>query len=239
MANRQTKIIGGNGTDSLAFTLDPGLFQYVQSVLVEVDNTAGPDVRPTLSVQTVNADPIADKRQGEAIPAGDTGRATWALRLADETASSGGEVAQPSCFLITPGSQLIANGTLTTIDFDDFAVPPMFDQGDMHDNIVNPSRITIPLAGKYVIGGHSTWDVESRLNLRQGIFKVNGAQLGEPVAFTPGATGGSLGGFCLAYDWSRIMDLVAGDYVQLAVFQNSGVGVTLTAAEFWATRIGP
>lgn len=90
MANRQTKIIGGNGTQAQAFTLDPGLFQYVQSVLVEVDNTAGPDVRPTLSVQTVNGAPIADKRQGEVIPAGDTGRATWALRLTDEGAATPG-----------------------------------------------------------------------------------------------------------------------------------------------------
>jgi hypothetical protein len=84
MADRQTKIIGGNGTNELAFVLDPGLFQYVQSVLVEVDNGAGPDIRPTLSVQTVNGVPIADKQQGAAIPAGDTGRATWALRLTDE-----------------------------------------------------------------------------------------------------------------------------------------------------------
>jgi hypothetical protein len=35
-------------------------------------------------VQSVNGVPIADKRQGAVIPAGDTGRATWALRLADE-----------------------------------------------------------------------------------------------------------------------------------------------------------
>jgi hypothetical protein len=84
VADRQTKIIGGDGTQALAFTLDPGLFQYVQSVLVEVDTSGSGDVQPTLSVQTVNGVPIADKQQGLAIDGGGAGRATWALRLTDE-----------------------------------------------------------------------------------------------------------------------------------------------------------
>lgn len=90
MASRQTKVLGGSLAQTQEFTLDPGLFQYVQSVLVQIDNTAGPDITPTLTVATVNGTPIADKTQGSVIPAGDTGRATWALRLTDEGAGGGG-----------------------------------------------------------------------------------------------------------------------------------------------------
>jgi hypothetical protein len=67
--------------------LPPGLLQYVQSVLVQVDATAAPAVRPTLSIAEQSGVVIATKRQGEAIPAADTGTATWALRLVDENPS--------------------------------------------------------------------------------------------------------------------------------------------------------
>lgn len=90
MADPQTRQIGGDGTGTLTYPLAPGVFQYIQSVLIEVDNGAGPDTRPVLSVQTHDGVAVADKTQGSVIPAGDTGRATWALRLTDETAGGGG-----------------------------------------------------------------------------------------------------------------------------------------------------
>lgn len=85
MAAPQT-VIRGNNASTASYELPPGVFQYIQSVHVVVNNTAGPDVRPTLSVETQDGVVMASKRQGEAIPAGDTGSATWALRLADESA---------------------------------------------------------------------------------------------------------------------------------------------------------
>jgi hypothetical protein len=94
VADRQTRVLGGNGTSVQAFTLDPGLLQYVQSVFVTVDNSGGGDIQPTLTVQTNNAVPIAKKQQGRSIAAGDSGSATWALRLDDETVAtpSGGGI---------------------------------------------------------------------------------------------------------------------------------------------------
>lgn len=88
MAAPSTIIRAGNGTSVVAYTLPAGLFQYIESVLVEVDNGAGADIRPTLRVKSDAGQVIATKRQGEAIPAGDTGTGTWALRLTDETAAT-------------------------------------------------------------------------------------------------------------------------------------------------------
>jgi hypothetical protein len=84
MPNPQTIIRDGSGTRTATYQLPPGLFQYIESILVELDNGAAVAVRPTLKVETVNGRVMATKRQGESVPAGDTGTATWALRLTDE-----------------------------------------------------------------------------------------------------------------------------------------------------------
>lgn len=78
--DRQTRVIGGNGTQSLSTALAPGLFQYVESVLVQVTNGGG-DAQPELTIATANGTVIATQRQDDVIPAGDTGAATFALRI--------------------------------------------------------------------------------------------------------------------------------------------------------------
>lgn len=88
MAEPRTINQPGNGTATQQFELAPGLLQYVQSVYVEIDNTAGADARPTLTLSEQSGVVIAKKRQGEAIPAAGTGSATWALRLDDEHAAT-------------------------------------------------------------------------------------------------------------------------------------------------------
>ena len=80
----RTIVLPGNGTQAASYVLPPGLLQYVQSVLAEVDATAAGSVRPTLSIAEQSGVVIATKRQSEAIPGGGTGSATWALRLTDD-----------------------------------------------------------------------------------------------------------------------------------------------------------
>jgi hypothetical protein len=84
LASRQTRVIGGNLTRTQSFELAPGILQYVQSVLIEVDTTASADTTPQLTVKTQDGVPVADKAQGKAMTGGASGRATWALRLDDE-----------------------------------------------------------------------------------------------------------------------------------------------------------
>ncbi len=68
---------------SVSFTLPEHLGVQVESVHVEIDNTAGPDVTPTLQVQDASAATVARAEQDAAIPGGDTGSATFALRAGD------------------------------------------------------------------------------------------------------------------------------------------------------------
>lgn len=117
MAEPRTIVVPiSNTSDTVAYTLAPGLAQYVQSVYVEVDNTAGSDARATLTVSEQAGVVIAKKRQGEAIPAGDTGSATWALRLTDEdaaTPSSGGDVVLLWEYTVPVGGQAVVD---TSVD---------------------------------------------------------------------------------------------------------------------------
>ncbi len=90
MSEPRTINLPGSGADTQSYELAPGLLQYVQAVYVTVDNSAGGDARPTLTLSEQSGVVIAKKRQGEAIAAGDTGSATWALRLTDERTGAGG-----------------------------------------------------------------------------------------------------------------------------------------------------
>lgn len=87
--DRQTRVIGGDGTDTLSYSLAPGLFQYVESVRAVIDNTGGGDAQAELEVATANGVVIATQKQDDAIPAGDTGGATFALRLAAKPSARG------------------------------------------------------------------------------------------------------------------------------------------------------
>lgn len=84
MASARTINLPGSQTDTQQYELAPGLLQYVQSVYVVVDNTAGAAAKPTLTISEQSGVVIAKKRQGESIPAAGSGSATWALRLTDE-----------------------------------------------------------------------------------------------------------------------------------------------------------
>ena len=85
----RTIVIAGNGTSVLDYNLPPGVYQYVQAVLANIDNTAGAAIRPTLRVKEQTGTVIATTRPAESIPAGGSGSATWALRLSDSSAVTG------------------------------------------------------------------------------------------------------------------------------------------------------
>lgn len=55
--------------------------QTVESVVATIDNTAGTEQTVTLTVRDSSGEVIATRVQPDTIPAGDTGTATWALRL--------------------------------------------------------------------------------------------------------------------------------------------------------------
>jgi hypothetical protein len=118
MADPRTINIGGSRAATQQFELAPGLLQYVQSVYVEIDNSAGAAARPTLTLSEQSGVVIAKKRQGESIPAAGTGSATWALRLDDERESTA-LANQIGFYDVEPigGNPWNAASTLTALNF--------------------------------------------------------------------------------------------------------------------------
>lgn len=73
-----------DGTQLARYTLpNLGTFE-VNSVVAQIDGSGAPAVKPILRLRDKSGAVIATKRQGSPVPAGDTGSATWALRLADD-----------------------------------------------------------------------------------------------------------------------------------------------------------
>jgi hypothetical protein len=77
-----SNIVTGAGTASRSFTLPGSPLYIVQSVVATVDNAAGADTTATLTFADTNGEVIAKRTQGDVIPAGGSGTATFALRLA-------------------------------------------------------------------------------------------------------------------------------------------------------------
>lgn len=95
-----SNLVNGRGTNSLTFTMPGAISLDVESVVATVDNTAGGDATATLTIRDPSGQVIATKRQGEVIPAGDSGTATFALRLDDsETGGIRYNVANSGGFL--------------------------------------------------------------------------------------------------------------------------------------------
>jgi hypothetical protein len=139
--------------------------------------------------------------------------------VADSAEATGLKWAAPSggssfvgASIYNNANQSISNATWTVLNFNS----ENFDTNAFHDNSTNNSRITIPSGknGKYLVtmkghfAGNSTGD-------RYVSLAKNGASAG---AWRLSAVSGASIGF----GQSVVMDLVATDYLQLEVYQDSG-----------------
>lgn len=131
----------------------------------------------------------------------------------------------PRCRVTRATSQSINNATDTAVTFTTEA----YDVGPMHDNGVNPSRLTAPAGGGgiYMVGAFF-----QMANLTGGRaaawLRVNSStDIAISVNAPPSGTGP-------ADVLSAGINLAAGDYVELIVNQNSGGAIALTPAAFWA-----
>lgn len=129
-------------------------------------------------------------------------------------------------------NQSIPNLTATILAFNS----ERYDTDTIHDPVINNSRLTAKTAGKYVIIGNIFWTsfVGGRRTFN---FRLNGATIiaNEEMPIAPG--GISYGAL------STIYDLALNDYIELAVFQSSGAGLSILVSanfspEFMMQRIG-
>lgn len=136
-----------------------------------------------------------------------------------------------SCRVTHDASQSISNNSTTKLAFN----TEIFDTDSFHDNTTNNSRLTIPEDGKYLVGiNFMIGGTSGHVNV--GILLNNDKNIG--LAAIPNVSGASI-----APTMSIIADLDADDYVEAAVYQDSGSAASVSSTAnytpiFWAVKIG-
>jgi hypothetical protein len=128
-----------------------------------------------------------------------------------ETPSGGSTAKGVSVYNSTSPST--ANNTWTLITFDSES----YDTDAFHSTSTNTSRLTVPtgLGGKYLVQAQLSWDVSATGYRALRLYK-NGTAYKEATPQVPSAT------VYVGASFTFNLDLVAGDYLELYAFQNSG-----------------
>lgn len=140
----------------------------------------------------------------------------------------------PACRVYHGANQSIANNLFTALTFNS----ERYDTAAMHSTSVNPTRITIPAAGIYSIGGNVSFQAHATGYRGLGI-RLNGTAYLASV-LVPAVLGGVVG---TEIDIAGNYVLAANDYIELMVGHTAGVALNVMLApnyspEFWATRLG-
>jgi hypothetical protein len=138
------------------------------------------------------------------------------------------------CKVYRSSSQSINNNTWTELPYN----AEIDDDLGMHDNAVNPTRITIPSGqdGIYLINAQ-TWWVGNATGRRELIIGIDGG-FGSPASLTWGDPPSTT---WHALRITTVEELSAGSYVETQIYQNSGGPLSVDAGReytwFSVTRI--
>jgi Tfp pilus assembly protein FimT len=116
----------------------------------------------------------------------------------------------PAVRVQNSANESISNNTRTRVTFD----TNVYDNSSMHSTTTNAERLTAPIAGIYEISGEIEWGL-SGVGQRTVIVERNGSSA--VFALGQQATSGEPGQVI-----STQVRLNAGDYIDVAVVQNSG-----------------
>ncbi len=145
---------------------------------------------------------------------------------------------QPGCHVYDSGAQVIGSATWTARTWNS----EHEDTNAFHNPASNPTRITIPTdyQGKYLIYGYCNFaEVAGSFNVGRRIIRIlkDGAVVWAQLEVNPGNASGARAG--LAISFVAPIELVATNYLEMQVYQSSGVNVSLdTAGGFGITRLG-
>lgn len=141
---------------------------------------------------------------------------------------------QPYCLVEKSGSQSINSASTTAVTFQ----TDLDDDWGMHDTSSNTERITIPVAGRYLIHGELSWEINAT-GQRRLILQTVGS-LNKTMSET--LHGGAGSGLQLRQQALAVNPLVAGDYVYIDANQNSGGALNIeantTLTQLMVVRVG-
>lgn len=123
----------------------------------------------------------------------------------------------------------VASGVVTAIPY---AAADIFDTDGFHNPAVNNTRHTVPagLAGKYLIHAQITWNGALGHKDSYAVIKKNGTT---DIGFIRPMVVSS--GVAEAWNISAIDDLLAGDYIEVQVYQPSGSAKALEGTSGYNT----
>lgn len=146
----------------------------------------------------------------------DLGAGTSLLDPATNTAGLIG-LNPPGCLAygLTAGVQSIPNNVLTALSFQ----ATSYDTNAFHSSFVNPSRLTVPSDGTYMISATGRW-AENAVGTRQMSIFIGGTAVGFGIATDIKSPSGASGS--CAHSIGIPLQMSAGSYVEIYVYQNSG-----------------
>jgi hypothetical protein len=126
-------------------------------------------------------------------------------------------------------SQNATSAAQTTITFD----TEVFDTDSFHDNSTNNSRLTIPagMSGKYLVTAKA--DFAANVTGQRVVYHLVDGTLVNFAAIAPPQSGGGGAGVTL----SAVYNLTAGQYVEMAVYQDSGTTLAITGTAYYYTNM--
>jgi hypothetical protein len=101
-----------------------------------------------------------------------------------------------------------------------------FDSDTMHDTSTNSSRITVPYAGIYEVHGHLYWAANAS-GTRYVILAKNGSNM---TFGTTGVRASPPGANVFMQDFSDVLPLAAGDYLELIGNQDGAASLNINYA---------
>ena len=152
---------------------------------------------------------------------------------ADSTAATGLAWATPAsgstfvgCSVKKSTNKTISTATWTKVDFDS----ENFDTNGFHDNATNNTRLTIPTGqgGYYLITWNALFAANNTGYRATCITKNNAA--------VAGSSSNAIGGIAVGYTpvgQQFVLNLTAGDYIEMQVEQTSGGNLTLYCEPEW------
>jgi hypothetical protein len=151
--------------------------------------------------------------------------------VADSTAATGlkwGYQTSLGCLLYKTANQSISNAVETTVSFDG----EVYDTSNFHDNTTNNSRMTIPagLGGKYLVNVNFAYAANAT-GQRVGYIFTGLGGLYMLNAISPNSTASQAN-----VSFSAILNMTAGDYIEMKTYQDSGGSLNLLGAALWYTN---